>query len=815
MSAASAAFTAFSLGAIPISFQKRKQWVCWRAVDKGDRIEKIPVNPNTGGAASTTDSTTWTDCATAARYAEQHGLGIGFVFVGGTEIVGVDLDKCRDPETGEIESWALEIVRALDSYTEVSPSGRGVHIFVLGELPPGRRRKERIEAYETVRFFTVTGNRLPETPPVLMDRDDELKAFHAKYLADPEPEPAPTSKHTTPTVRLEDEAILEKCRAAKNAGKFEALWRGDHTGYASHSEADLALLGILAFYSQDSTQLARLFRMSGLMREKWDERHGEMTYGEKTISECLKHIGEVYAPSHHTPSEGSVLGLMVQSSEVWPEIQPVKTEIAPVEPLPLGITPAPFRDWIEDTSTRMQCPPDYVAAAMLVMASAIVGAACGIRPKQHDDWEVVPNLWGGVVGRPSMLKTPASAEAMRPLDQLERAAKLAYDTARKQHEADIEIFKAHKDALQADMRKIANGKGKAGQSMDGLKYDFSTLEEPPHPAWRRYRTNDGTIEKIADLLKDNPRGLLVFRDELVGQLAAWDREGHEPDRAFFLEAWNGNRPYTCDRIGRGTIFIDNLCLSLFGGIQPSKLTYYLHQAMRGTNNDGLVQRLQLLVYPDEPKGWRLVDTPVKVEAKNQVHRVVERLASMDFRQQGAFCEEGHRPYYRFDGEAQGLFNEWLTGHEAKLRQGDEEPVVVEHLAKYRSLMPSLALIFHLIDLADSHTPCQVTKKNAEIAAAWCEYLESHARRVYSLVTNATNQAASRLAAKIREKALPDQFSVRTVYLKGWGLLSDRQLAKDACEELVSLGWLKERVTPPAQGQRGKVEYAVNPKVRAL
>lgn len=512
----------------------------------------------------------------------------------------------------------------------------------------------------------------------------------------------------------------------------------------------------------------------------------------------------------------SVSGMSVPSSGVWLEIQPVKAEILPVEPLPLTIVPTSFENWVEDVSMRMQCPPDFVAAAMLVMVGSVVGAGCGIRPKKHDDWTVVPNLWGGVVGRPSMMKTPSIGEAMKPIDRLECAAKVAYDAAKKDHAAEQEAFKARKEALQGDMRKVAAGKGRAGQDMDCLKYDFAHMDEPAPPVWRRYRTNDATIEKMAELLKDNPRGVLLFRDELTGFFATLDKDGHEADRAFYLESWNGDRPYTSDRIGRGTVFIENLCVSLFGGIQPSKLTGYLHQAMRGCNNDGLVQRLQILVYPDEPKAWQFVDTPINAQAKERAYRVVERLASMDFRQHGASGEENQRiPYYRFNDEAQFVFNEWLTDLETKLRQGNDEPVLIEHLGKYRSLMPALSLLFHLLDLADGQAASQVTVESARRAAAWCEYLESHARRIYGLVTSLTDQAAARLARKIQQGALPNPFTVREVYRKEWSLLDDRQIIEHACEELVSLGWLREQVTPPAQGQRGKIEYLINPKVRAI
>lgn len=540
----------------------------------------------------------------------------------------------------------------------------------------------------------------------------------------------------------------------------------------------------------------------------------------QSVRRAQRAIAELDDSSEPNPLSGdppSVSGLSVQSSKEWPEISPVKTELLPVSPLPLNMVPAPFRGWVKDVSDRMQCPPDFVAAAMIVVAGAIIGAGCGVRPKRHDDWTVVPNLWGGAVGRPSMLKTPAISEGLKPMEALEAVAKQEHDAAMKGYAAELEAFKAKREALQAEMRQVAKSKGKAGANMDCLKADFTNLKEPAAPIWQRFKTNDATIEKMAELQAQNPRGLLLFRDELIGLFTTWDREHHESDRSFYLESWNGVSPYTTDRIGRGTLYVENLCVSIFGGIQPSKLTSYLHGAMRGQSNDGMVQRLQVMVYPDEPATWALVDTPINATAKRIAHDVVKRLASMDFAQHGAYRAEGERlPYYRFDDAGQAVFYEWLAALEGKLRAGEDEPVVLEHLGKFRSLMPSLALIFHLLNVAEGNSrDClQVSGASAECAAAWCGYLESHARRIYGMVTNITAQAASRLAGKLSQGLLPEAFTVRDIYRKDWSLLDDRPIIEKACEELVSLGWLREKVTLSAPGQRGKTEYIVNPKVRA-
>jgi hypothetical protein len=419
-----------------------------------------------------------------------------------------------------------------------------------------------------------------------------------------------------------------------------------------------------------------------------------------------------------------------------------------------------------------------MATAAVVMTGSIIGTACTIKPKRHDDWLVVPNLWGGAIGRPSvLLKTPAMKEALNPLARLELDAKQSYEAAEQEYAADLAMYEAERTAIKDKMKKAAKG-NKDADDIAVLKSELCNLTPPDAPIWRRYKTNDATIEKCNELMRDNPRGLLLFRDELVGLLAGWEKPGHESDRAYFLEGWNGNQGHTDDRIGRGTIYAENVCISLYGGIQPAKLQTCLYQCMRGLQNDGLMQRLQLAAYPDEPKSWKLVDRYPDAPAKNRAYRIIEGLAKADFTTYGAKLDDGSRfPTLRFADDAQELFYEWLTELQGKL-QGEDEPVVIEHLRKYRSLMPSLALIFHLINIADGTAAAgPVSLEVAELAAAWCEYLESHARRIYGLVTNASQQAAAALASKIRAGKLADGgFTARDVYRQNWHLLNDRETA---------------------------------------
>jgi primase-polymerase (primpol)-like protein len=151
---------------IPAELKELDQWVTWNA-------DKVPLRPATGRPAKVNDPSTWGSFEAASATGR-----VGFVFSHTDPFVGIDLDKCRDPVTGQIEDWALEKIDSLDSYSEVSPSGRGIHIFCRGKLPFSKGRKRgQCEIYEHSRYFTVTGNRLECSPKEIHDRQNEIEGF--------------------------------------------------------------------------------------------------------------------------------------------------------------------------------------------------------------------------------------------------------------------------------------------------------------------------------------------------------------------------------------------------------------------------------------------------------------------------------------------------------------------------------------------------------------------------------------------------------------------------------------------------------------
>jgi hypothetical protein len=532
--------------------------------------------------------------------------------------------------------------------------------------------------------------------------------------------------------------------------------------------------------------------------------------------------------SGHTPEEFFTVvegteTYAPEEEEPWPEPTPIEIKLPDVMGLDPSLLPAPLRGWVKDVSERMDnAPPDFAAAAAVVVAAALLGRKVGIRPKRQDDWTVVPNLWGGLVGPPASMKTPALEQAIKPVKRLAAEAQEAHEKALKEHGLDLMVVEAEKSALkkklEATAKKVAAASASRGD-MEEVRQEIEDLEEPETPAERRYMTNDATIEKIAEILRDNPDGILYYRDELMGWLRSLDKAGREADRAFYLEAWNGNGSFSVDRIGRGSLHVPAVCVSVLGGIQPGPLTTYVTDALEEAEKaDGLLQRFQVLVYPDL-RGYDPVDRWPDLEAKNRAYDVFKNLANLSAEAFGARADEdGEVPYIRFDAEAQEVFDGWRAEFEPRFREAvGEYPAAIEsHFMKYRSLFASLALIFEAVDFVDNAEGAgkAVRKTSALRAAAWCEYLDSHAMRVYSPTLDVATAAAKTLLDRIEVGDVEHGAKVREIYRNQWSQLTTPEEVAVAIEILEEHGWVRQ-VTARSGPRGGRPSEAlhVHPDLR--
>ncbi|MFC7411880.1 YfjI family protein [Hydrogenophaga atypica] len=428
-------------------------------------------------------------------------------------------------------------------------------------------------------------------------------------------------------------------------------------------------------------------------------------------------------------------------SDEWAEPEPLTQQLKPVPAMTDAMLPPPLRPWIKDVAYRMQCPVDFVATAAIAALGAVVGTGCTVRPKQLDNWTVVPNIWGAIVAQPGSKKSPAISQAHAPIAWLNHEAQQAFTSSHAQYRADAVARELEIANLKAEIKKLKPGQlvpaTPGGPATRDPRQELMALLQTPlvEPKPKRYYTNNSTIEALEGILETNPRGVMVLCDELTGWINSFERSGREGERQGYLTAWNGADSHHVDRVGRGSIYIENFCVAVFGGIQPDMLEHYLYEAKSEHRNDGLIQRLQLLVYPDIETSTSLIDAIPDTKATQAALSIFKTLAGDLTALAPTTANDG--TFFHFEAEhAQGRFNQWYVDLHATIAN-DDDSLIKEHLNKYTKLVPALALLFHLVDIADdmslANQPIPLT--TLERAIAWGDYLEVHARRVYGMATN--------------------------------------------------------------------------------
>lgn len=447
--------------------------------------------------------------------------------------------------------------------------------------------------------------------------------------------------------------------------------------------------------------------------------------------------------------------------------------LPPVPPFDLDMLPESLRPYVEDVCDRASCPLDFVAVAAMVALSGALGCRRTVRAKLHDNWIAVPNLWGMIIGRPSSMKSPALAAATEPLRQIERDAAQAYKAAKQAYEIETRLHKlAAKDAEKAAATKLKTDPAAALACL--AAHEQSAPEEPRR---ERLIVNDATVEKLQEIMADNPLGLVLVRDELAGWLQKLDAEEQSEARSFMLTAYSGKEPFTVDRIGRGTVQIPRACLAVIGGIQPARVSRLIRGAVSGQSDDGLLQRFQIVTWPNDKGDWQWRDRMPHLGAQEAYHATFRALYALT---------PSEEPL-RQSEVAQGLFREWHEDLRKEAVSGDLHSAIESHLGKMPEAILSLAL---LIELADDPDAQEIGENAMTRALAWSDYLRAHVNRLYASESSPETAAARTILDKQRE--LPDGFTARDIQRKGWTGIDSKEVAREALDLLADHYYLHVR-----------------------
>ncbi|WP_435751548.1 DUF3987 domain-containing protein [Thauera sp. AutoDN2] len=412
-----------------------------------------------------------------------------------------------------------------------------------------------------------------------------------------------------------------------------------------------------------------------------------------------------------------------------------------------------LKGYCADVSERLSAPPEFLIASTLCVVGAAICSRCGIRPKLFDSWLVTPNLWALLVGEPSSMKSPAMSQ---PLNLLRR--------------------------VEARIQKA------------------SSVTPPP-----RLIANDATAEKLGEILRDNPGGLLYVRDELAAVFETWQNPSRRSERQFFLEAWNGTSPYTSDRIMRGTTAIQNLSLAVMGTIQPAQLARQLGMTAL---EDGLAQRFQLLVFP-LPRKREFSDKREDTDAKAFVEGLLYRLATADYRQ---LCKSDGTaiPSITFADDAYQLYKTWWIEN---AESAATDQVLASFLTKYERLVPALALVDHLISVFSPGVPTVLSPVSHQSLARAIRQAAFFKRQVTRSMTylgdSRIEEAGLALIQRLSSGQLQGTFSVRDILRASWSRLTDRQTVEHVLDRFVQNGTLKrENSHSGPAGGRPTIYYSL-------
>jgi len=476
------------------------------------------------------------------------------------------------------------------------------------------------------------------------------------------------------------------------------------------------------------------------------------------------------------------------NSKEWGNPEPLPSSLLPIPAFNPHLLPDVFKDYVLDVVERTCCPIEFVAVSIMTALGGVVGKKCSIHPKANDDWLVVPNLWGALVGRPSTMKSPSISAGTAGVDMLVKRAEAAYAN-------DCEKAEISKLVYEAEVRELKRRVAEAVRNKKPIP--THPVDKPTIPIETRYITNAGSVEKLIKLLSENENGIIQLRDELMGWMKSMDVINSEDARSFYLEAWNGTgSSFSYDTMTHGHLCLNTgPCVSVLGGIQPSKLAGLVYSSEHGqAGDDGMLQRFQLLVYPDNMDSFEYRDRKPNQQLAQSMKNIFASAINVSGKA-------------RFAEGAQVIFVDWYTNL-MKRMPAEEHAGVEAHLSKYPQLMPALALLIHIANNGDKALT-SVSKEAALKAVDWCSFLESHARRIYGMSDLVGVDAARKIIDRVIDGRLSNPFKLGSLYKLNITGAKTSEQARKILELLEAYGWA--RVEQTSTGGRPSTICTIHPR----
>lgn len=673
------------------------RFVCWRWETRNGKPTKPPVRP-AGDYADSTDPATWCSLDDAISGAHLPGMeGVGFVLDASRDgIIGIDLDGCRDPETGKIAPWAMRIIKAVRSYTEISPSGTGVKILFRADPVPtfaankavihkanGTGKDQAVEIYTRGRYFCLTGQTLPDAPDEIVEATEAAEKL-AHWLA--KKAGAKIAKSGGADLPGPFLALLERDDRLRNAWDNGTKLGGG--GDTSASALDWSLAQYLRQHLDDG-EIAAVLR---------HHLHGQIGGGKLRGAAAERRIEKLLAelPIRRLKANGHdrAAAPMVDEVAAWPEPLDVigAPELVGWPELTDACLPPALFGYVMAEAERLNVDRCPLAAHVIAACAASISDALAIRPKRHDPWTQQARIWSCVVKDVGARGTEMIRTAFWPLK-----------------ERDAELFKAWRH------EHIIWKGGQDSTPKGGVR------PADPEPKCRRLVTNDATVEAVSEILKDGDEHakLTILCDELVTFLGGFGRytDRGASNRALMLEAYDGG-PQRVDRIRRGHVYVPNWSVIVAGNIQPRRLAGMADSLI----DDGLFQRFLTIHTRPAQLGRdddRAIDPGVG-RAYRELHEALSALQPVigaEGKPMPCYCDDnGHAERARFMRLVE------------RLQVDPTLPFIIRETApKWSGLLARLTLVFHLVTIAEMQLDgvliadrdlCQVSGPTVTMAAAF-------------------------------------------------------------------------------------------------
>lgn len=520
-------------------------------------------------------------------------------------------------------------------------------------------------------------------------------------------------------------------------------------------------------------------------------------------------------------------GTLEEFRELEPEEIPIDEIAKPVpgyvklDSIEPSMMPKVVFKWAQDCADRLNVCPSYIFVPLIVSFSALVGRSVVVSPRRHACYYEVPNLWGMIIGRPSTKKTPSSLQGLVFIKDIAERERVKHEEERFTRQVALEKNKSDADCARKVIRNPKSSSADLNQAAMMLEKALEE-EEKLNAPMKRYLVSDVTHAKLTKILQENPKGVMVLHDELKGLLARLSDKGGYDERTTYLESWSGKGSREIDRVTAESYYVKGLCLSVFGTMHPHVMEGLVKDASRGdrNNDDGLLNRFQLMVWPDSVpfKSLDELDRPVNEKLKGRLQKVAETLASLKPADFG--CERDrdgeNMVKVRFSDQAYQWFRDWHDRFLREVKESEElGPLLESHFAKYESLVPSLALLFYLINWADKQVPHrgEIPAKYVQQAVRFTQFLSSHAEKVFQIEKDEkVDPLVVKLMDSIDRGKIESGDSFRKIQQKCSFLVSSK-ITKETLDKLQELGVLKTMTRKAKNGKMVRTMTICNPRKR--